>query len=207
MIFDSFPTGIVPKALLASALGYAALSYFGTGPILASRVVRADHMPACERSVRTLVAKAGEQALASVPPPRFDDAGELALRQAENMLNSPLMNQLRGMSGGLAAHLGLDMGGYAASAIEIAREKKRQAEEAYQRAMKEAREHTAGGLAAAGSVCGCIAEAAIEDTRTEWALYAGTFTLHTPALIVGFKDRMVGAASAGACLASEGGAS
>lgn len=207
MIFDAFPTSILPKAVLASALGYAGLSYFGTGPILASRIVRADHLAACEVNVKTLTAKAGERQIAAISRPSFDVGAETAMRQAQGMLNSPFMQQLRGMSGSAGGYFGVDLGGYASNALDAFEARKREAENAYQASVKAAREATESRLAASGTVCGCIADAAIAETRTEWAIYAGTLTIYTPVQITEFGSRMANPNAAATCLPGSGDAS
>ncbi len=48
-------------------------------------------------------------------------------------------------------------------------------------------------------MCGCVADAAIADTRTDWAIYSGTLTFITPASVKAFDQRMGQAFNAGAC--------
>jgi hypothetical protein len=116
------------------------------------------------------------------------------------------MRQLREMSGGLAMQFGLDIDGAAREALSRADQAKRAAEAAYQQSLTRIREQTATSLASAGSVCGCIADATIADTRTEWAIYSGTLSLFRPAAVVNFSEKMAQVQRIGVCAGGTGGA-
>lgn len=188
---------IAPKAVAAGALLWAGANYLLIGPEVATRVARADHIPACEADIKTLIAKAGETRLSEVPLPVFDPAREMAMEQLQAFQNNPMMNQLRAMSGQLGGAFNMD--GAANSAMRQYRQAKQAAKDAYQRTLEKVKQETATELGKAGDVCGCLADAAISDTRTEWAIFSGTLGLIKPAPLKAIDAKMADAHRAGAC--------
>lgn len=205
MPFGPFPTEILPKALVAALAAWGAANYFVVGPTLASRIVRADHLPACEANFRDMVAKAGEQRAKSLTLPSIDPMQEFATEQARRVLDSPAMQQLRIMSGGLAEQFGLDVGGAVREAQRQVEASKHAARGAYNDALEKIKAETASNLAGAGSVCGCIGDAAIADSRTEWAIFSGTLSLVQLAPLDRFDQKMAQIHGAGACQAAKAG--
>lgn len=194
---------IAPKAAVAAMLVWAGANYILIGPEVAMRVARADHVPACERDVSALIAKAGSERAQSLPLPLFDPSQEFALEQLDAFRNNPMMKQLRILGGGIDP-LGMD--GIANSAARQYHDAKQAAKEAYERGLARIKEETATELGKAGSVCGCLADAAISDTRMEWAIFSGTLGLIRPAPLKSFDARMADAHRAGSCAAVKGGA-
>ena len=187
---------IAPKALLASLTVWAGVNYVVIGPEVASRVARADFVPVCEGNFKAMVAAAGEERASQVRMPKLDAVQEHLLGQARDLYNSEWMDQLRIMSGG-RDWFGLDRG--AGIALEQIEETKRAAKAAYEAAQERIKQETATTLGKAGDVCGCVADAAIAETRTDWAIYSGTLTFITPASVKAFDQRMGQAFNAGAC--------
>lgn len=205
MLIGSF-SDLLPKSLAAAFVVWGAANYFVIGPNIASRIVRADHVPICEAGFKALAEKAGEERLKQLPLPDFDAGHDYALGQARRVLNSPAMQHLRQMSGGLAESFGLDIDGAARQALRRAEEAREAAKQAYELSLARIREETATKLASAGSVCGCIADAGIADTRTEWAVYSGTLSLFRPAPVANFSERMAQLQRAGECAGGKAGA-
>jgi hypothetical protein len=112
-------------------------------------------------------------------------------------MNSPVMQSLESMGGELGGMF--PMGEMADAAIEQHEQVKRAAKEAYHRSVERLKRETATNLASAGTVCGCVADAAIDATRTEWAIFTGTLTLFQPAPLHSFDQRMAEAYASGRC--------
>ena len=197
--------GILPKTLVIAALAYGSFAYFLSGPFVAERVVRADHLPACAAAVRTLAAQGGAARIGALPPPAAETTRERAAARLRALRNSPFMQGLKELGGDLSTMLGVD------DMMDLAMEPEgggvAAAKQAYQDALGQIRAETATRLAAAGDVCGCAADAAIAETRTEWAIFAGSFSLVRPAALDGFDARLLRLQQAGACAAPEGAAS
>lgn len=195
-------TDIAPKAAVAALLVWGGSNYLIIGPEIASRVARADHMPICEAGFRESIAKAGAERMSSLPVPVPDPSREMAVAQLNRLQNNPFMNQLRG--GGMGDLFGIgDMTGLAIRQYE---EGKDAAREAYERSIARIKEETTTSLAASGTICGCIADAAIADTRTEWAIFSSTLGLIRPAPLKSFDEKMGQIARTGACDAGKAGA-
>ena len=194
---------IAPKAAVAAALMWAGANYALIGPEVAMRVARADHVPVCERDVAALIAKAGSERAKSLPLPSFDPQRELAMEQLDAFRNNPMMNQLRAMGGGVDL-FGMDR--LASGAARQYHDAKQAAQDAYARGLARIKEETATELGKAGSVCGCLADAAIANTRMEWALFSGSLGLVRPAPLKNFEARMADAHRAGACASVKDGA-
>lgn len=194
---------IAPKSAVAAVIAWAGANYFIIGPEVASRVARADFVPLCEAGFRDLAAMAGEDRAKALPRPSIDPAQEYAAAQVRRLQDNPFMQQLRGMGGGLGDLFGIDAAAdHALNQMERGRQAARNA---YDAALSRIREETATSLAKAGEVCGCAADAAIADTRTEWAIYSGTLTLIAPAPVKAFDEKMAQASRAG-CEAAKAGA-
>lgn len=205
MPFGPLPIDIFPKALVAAGVVWGAANYFVVGPTLASRIVRADYLPACETNFREMTAKAGEARQKSLTLPSIDPAQEFAAEQAQRVLDSPAMEQLRILSGGLAESFGLDMAGAAREAMRQVEASKRAAQKSDDDALATIKAETASSLASAGSVCGCIGDAAIEEARTEWAIFSGTLSMVRLAPLDRFDEKMAEVHGSGVCTAGKAG--
>lgn len=195
-MIPSIFSDIAPKALLASLTVWAGANYVVIGPEVASRVARADFVPVCEGNFKTIIAAAGEERASQVRMPQLDPMQELALRKARELYNSETMDKLRIITGGKDV-LGIDEG--ARLALQQIEDAKRAAKAAYEATQARIKAETATTLGKAGDMCGCVADAAIADTRTDWAIYSGTLTFITPAAVKAFDQRMGQAFNAGAC--------
>ena len=190
---------VAPPVVLAGGIVWAGANYLLIAPKIAERVVAADHLDQCRADQESLIAQAGKDAVAGLELPSIDPAQELALRQVEGLMNSPLMGWARGASQGMDRMLGIDIDGTLAAAREQVEEARRAGQQAFDRAKKRLEEKTKAQLASAGDLCTCAAGEAIEQTRTDWALFTGSLTLYVPATVSGF-DREIGTVlKAGAC--------
>lgn len=197
-------TDSLPKPVLAAAALWAGLSYFITGPEAGTRIARADYLPVCEAGFSQLVADAGAERLRTLPVPALDPMQEHTLSQVQRLQNNPFMDQLRGMSGGMGDIFGI--GEAADAAMAQMNHARRAAQEAYDFARERIEQETANSIARAGDVCGCVVAAAIAQSRTEWALYAGTLTVIEPAPVKDFAQEMDRAFNSGRCDAARAGA-
>ena len=170
---------VLPRALLAAIGIWAAANYFVIGPELGSRVARADHVPACEANFRDMVRDAAREKHASIPLPTLDPMQEYAIRQA----------------------IGIDVQGGFDAARRTYAANKRAAEEAYRLAKEEVRAWGERQAAAAGDVCGCLAEMAVNQTRADWAMFSGSLTLIEPEPVVSLPRLMAQLQRDGACKA------
>lgn len=103
---------------------------------------------------------------------------------------------------GLGGLLGLDMAMDMAGAQVNA--KKHAAEQAYARAVDQIKAMAATEFGKAGSVCGCVGDAAIADTRTQWAVYSGTLGFLRPAPLRTFDEKMAQVQASGLCASAKG---
>ncbi len=90
------------------------------------------------------------------------------------------------------------------AALEQMDHAKRTARRAYDAARVRIKAETDAQVAGAGDVCACVADAAIAQTRTDWAIYAGTLTLYEPAPVANFSQTMAKVHGAGACAGKAG---
>lgn len=197
-VFDNL-SDIAPKAVVAAVTLWAGASYFVIAPEVAARVVRADHMAACEASYRTLALKAAEKKLTDIPPPVPDAGREATARQLRAVLNNPLMGQL-----GKLNIPGVSSIDEMRRVLADYEDSKKAAVAAYRASIEKLKADTATHLGQSGSVCGCIADEAVSETRTDWALFSGTFGLLRPASLRQFGQRMEKVASSGVCSGKAG---
>lgn len=197
-------TDSLPKPVLAAAAIWAGVSYFVTGPEAATRIARADYLPVCEAGFSKMVADAGVERLRTLPVPSLDPMQQLALSQVHRLQNNPFMDQLRGMSGGMGDIFGISEA--ADAAMAQMNHAQRTARETYDFARARIEQETADTIARADDVCSCVAAVAASETRTDWALYAGSFTLIEPAPVKNFTQKMDQAFGTGRCDAAKAGA-
>lgn len=189
---------IAPRAALAAAAAWGVMHYFVIGPETAERIVRADFVPVCEANFRDRTIKAAQQRIATLPKPALDPVNEAATDQLRSLRNAPWMGDLNrmGLGGLLGIDTAMDMAG---AQIEA---KRRVAEDAYRRVVDQIEAATATELGKAGSVCGCVADAAIADTRARWAVFSGTLGLIRPAPLRAFDEKMMQVQASGVCAAN-----
>jgi hypothetical protein len=164
-------------------------------------VARADYLPICEQNYQAMVAEAGEARARAVPQPQIDTQADMAAAQLGALRSSPLMQQLGMLSGG-GDILGLNQ------ATDIAmgqfQAQKQAARDAYEAAIGQINAQTATDIARSGTVCGCAADAAVDEARTEWAVFSGTLGLIRPAPVRDFDERMTLALETGKCTGNGG---
>jgi hypothetical protein len=188
---------VAPRALLAGAALWGGANYLFVGPGIGARIVNVDHLPVCERNHEAMILAAAKDRAADLPSPSGDPVKEMATDLLRQTMDSPLMKSMEVMSGELNGIFPIGK----LTDIAIAKEEQaaKAAKEAYDRSVERLKRETATSLANSGTVCGCVADAAIEATRTEWAIWTGTLTLVRPAPIQNFDQRMGEAHASGRC--------
>lgn len=188
---------VAPRALLAGAALWGGANYLFVGPVIGARIVNFDHVPVCERNHKAMALAAAKDRAADLPSPSGDPVKEMAARQLREMMNNPFMRGLESMGGELGGMF--PIGKMADIAIVQQEQAAKAAKEAYDRSVERLKRETATSLANSGTVCGCVADAAIDATRTEWAIWTGTLTLFKPAPLQDFDQRMAEAYASGRC--------
>jgi len=187
---------IAPKAVLAAALLWGGSHYLLIGPDVAARIARADYLPACEQNYQAMVARAADARTRAVLQPQTHIEQDMAAAQLDALRSSPFMQQL-GVFGGSGDILGL--GQMSDMAMSQLHAQKQMARDAYDATVAKIKAQTATDLAQSGTICGCVADAAIEESRTEWAIFSGTLGLIRPAPVRDFDDQMMQVFEAGSC--------
>lgn len=188
---------VAPRVLVASTVGWAAINYVIAGPGIGGRIAHFDHVPACERNHEAMALAAAKERTAELPSPSGDPVKDMAAKQLRKMMDNPLI-QVFGQMGGEFGGM-LDLGGMVDVAISQQEQAARAARDAYDRSLERLKRETASSIANVGTTCSCLAHAAVEATRTEWAIFTGTLTLVRPALLQDFDRRMTEAYASGRC--------
>lgn len=183
---------LMPQGLVVGIIAYGGLSYMITGPEIAERIARADHLPACQANALERIAVDGQSDVEAILSENSEQA--LKIQQARQYLN-----MLEGQQGQLMAVLkhynaAPDLEGQIRAA-------EKQLEGQIARAAAAAKRRSERAMAEAPGQCMCQARAAIEeDGRTAWALYAASFGIieQSPvrdfgALMATKRDRCKGA--------------
>jgi len=186
---------VVPAPAALAIIAWAGLSYFATGPEIAVRIARAEHLPVCEMSFRDRVAADAARDRDAVPPPMSDGAQVQALESLRRLQDSPMMRPLR--DSGLDSLMGL--GAQADILARQIEERRRQAEAARATAIARIEAAATTRMGRASDHCGCVADAAIAETRTEWALYAGSLGFIRQNPIRAFDGLMDRLSATGVC--------
>lgn len=203
MFFGPFKD-VLPPAVIAGLLVWGGGNYVAIAPTIGGRIVAADYLPACSANVQALAEQTRDQELASLSLPSIDYQADYALRQAEGLLNSPLMDWARGASQGVGDLLGLDMHGSIAAARHQYEAGQRAAGAAYQSAQERILNATTARIRSADDLCACIGQTAIEETRTDWSIFTGTLMFYKPAVIDAFEVKIGAVARSGVCEGNEG---
>ncbi|WP_454277191.1 hypothetical protein [Roseovarius sp. MBR-154] len=160
---------IAPAGALFAAIAWGGLSYFATGPEIAGRIARIDYVPACERMLETSIASSFEGKLAQV-----SQSSEIERQGAAAGA------YMGGMTQQYPEHMQfLDMitGGGFSGSVQAMNGVAREAREARSRAEAAIKRQRKAALESAPDQCSCQVAAATNDSRNDWALFAGSFGL------------------------------
>lgn len=182
-MFD-IPFDILPKAAVPAVMATSLFAYFVAGPEIGSRIARADYLPACQGEVAAMIAAGAGERSSTLDAPAADDGKADAADQLRALLASPVYETMRQnpITRPVVEALKAKLRGF-----EGARDAARKAKEA---ARRQVDAWTATNLARTGSVCGCMADRAIAEARTDWAIFAGTLGLVRTARIGEFGETM-----------------
>lgn len=187
----SLPTEVLPKALATGLVAYGVISFFLTGPEVAARVAEFDHGPACKAHYGELVQKAAEAEKQSLPQPSSET--DMGIDYLGGLMNNEMVQAL-GQFGGF--------GGAMNNAMAQARAKQKALREEYERRVAEIDAATRRKLANSHGFCGCVADAAIDNSRQDWAIYAGSFGTLTPSKVENFGTAMTNPDNLAKCASS-----
>lgn len=174
MLFPSI-TEILPKTGAAGIALWAAVSYLGTGPEVGARIAHFDHAPTCKAHHVQLVQAAAQAEMQALTPPSAET--DMALNYAESIFGNELFTEF-GKIGG--------WGGAWNDTMRQYRERQRQVQEEYVKAKAAIEANTRRKLANSDGFCGCVADAAIDESRNDLAMYAGSVGLISSSKIENF---------------------
>lgn len=188
------PFDILPRAAVPAVMGTALFAYCFAGPEIGSRVAGADFLPTCQQDVAAFVAISAREQRAELEAAPADDGPAQAATALKVLLASPAYEMMRRnlITQPMVEVLEAKMHAYERG--------KATAKAAAEAARRQVDERTATRLARTGSVCGCMADRAIAETRTDWALFAGTLGLVRSTRITEFGETMRRSDPDGACL-------
>lgn len=181
MLFNQI-SEIAPAGAVIAAVAWGALSYGVTGPELATRIADADYMQGCEANLVTSIAASFEQELqAAVRPSASEQQGAAA---------SPYIDQMYQQYGDQMAVLDAITGGAYSAGLEVTRSAARDAKELREQAAAALLTRRESAVATAPDQCSCQVVATLNDTRTDWAIFAGTFGIIEQEGVASFPSMM-----------------
>lgn len=181
-------TDLLPKTLALGATAWGAACYFFVGPEVGARIAHFDHYPTCRAHYGELIKRAADKERQSLSPPSTED--DISIAYTRKLMENPLM---RGLG---------DLGGWGSTmdqSLSMLEAKQRAAREEFDRAAAEIEASTRRKLANSDGFCGCVADAAIDNARNEWALYAATLGFISSSKVENFGAAMTQDANVSAC--------
>jgi len=160
---------IAPVSAVLAVAVWGGISYFVTGPEAATRIAHADYIESCEANlVSAINATSREQ--------------EQAFNQSTNLENeaaraSSYWNGMQSQYGEHTQLLDMLSGGGFSQTINVQNEAARQARQARANAQAAIRARARRAAESAPDQCSCQIQAALGDSRSEWAMYVATLTL------------------------------
>ena len=162
-------TELAPIGVVLAAIFWAALSFFVLGPEAAERISRAHYVEQCEATIVTAIQDRTRQAERQATQPTIVE-GQTAAANSQ-------WNRMQGQYPEHTQFLNIITGGGFSQVIDMQNEQARRVREAREAALSAIRANAARAAESAPDQCGCQVQAALGETRTPWALYAGTFGL------------------------------
>jgi len=158
---------IAPAGALVAAGVWGGLSYTITGPELASRVAKADYVANCEANLAKTIAASFDQ--------QIEATGGPSSVERNSAMVAPMMDQMYGQFGDQMAFLDMLSGGAYAQMQRSANDAARHAREAREKVAAAIKARRDDAVASAPDQCSCQVVAALNETRSDWAFFAGTF--------------------------------
>ena len=168
MLFNQL-VEIAPAGAVVAAVAWGGLSYTITGPELAYRTANADYIEDCKENLATNIAATFDKHIAAASSPTKTEQQSAAA--------APMINQMFGQYGDQMAFLDMLTGGAYSQTMQITQDAARQAREAREQAAAAIKRQRDTAIATAPDQCSCQIAAALNETRSDWAIYAGTFGL------------------------------
>jgi len=158
---------IAPAGALIAAATWGSLSYFVTGPEVATRMAIADHVPVCEATLGKSFTSSSQMAI--------EGTQQLTELERQAQAAQGYVNSMRGQYGDLWDAYDALSGGALSRALREAENAARAARQARDRARQAIEAKRDAAVASAPDQCSCQVTAALNDSRNDWALYVGTF--------------------------------
>lgn len=175
-------TEVAPAGALVAAVAWGAISFAITGPELASRVANADYIEGCEQSLGSTFAETFNAPIAETQQvTQLEHQAQETRRQVAT---------LRSQYGAQWEVFDRLTGGALSQAVRQAEEAERRALEARTRAQQALEQRRDAAIESAPDQCACQITAALNDSRTDWAFYAGTFGIVEQEGVSGFPALM-----------------
>ena len=157
---------VAPAGAVIGAMLWGGLSYQVNGPQLANRVANADYIQDCKENLATNIAATFDKHIAAANSPTKTEQQSAAA--------APMINQMFGQYGDQMAFLDMLTGGAYSQTMQITQDAARQAREAREQAAAAIKRQRDTAIATAPDQCSCQVAAALNETRTDWAILAGT---------------------------------
>lgn len=157
---------IAPAGAVIAAVAWGTLSYVVTGPELAARISNADYVQDCKANLATSIAESFEQELQT--------AGRPSAAEQQSAAVAPYIDQMYQQYGDQMAVLDAITGGAYSAGLEVTRNAARDAQQIRDQAAAALLAQRERAVATAPDQCSCQVVAALTETRTDWAIFAGT---------------------------------
>tara|TARA_R110002072_G_scaffold148598_1_gene296095 strand:+ start:6153 stop:6734 length:582 start_codon:yes stop_codon:yes gene_type:complete len=158
---------IAPAGAISAIALWAGLSYFVTGPEVATRIANADYVEACEVGL--------EDGLTASSQAQIDATREVSELERQAQAAQNHVNGLRRQYGGHFDAFDRLSGGALSRTIRDAQRAAEAAARARDRARQALEARRDAAIASAPDQCTCQVTAALNDSRNDWAFYAGSF--------------------------------
>lgn len=162
-------TEIAPAGALAAAAVWGGLSYFVTGPEIATRKAQADYIAACEETISTAITSHTQGAI--------DQTQQLSELERQAQMTRNYVNSMRRQYGELWEMYDRLSGGALSEAVRQAEAAERAAKNARKRAGAALQSRRDLAISSAPDQCSCQIKAALNESRSDWAIFVGTFTI------------------------------
>jgi len=173
---------IAPAGALIAAAAWGGISYFASGPELAQRVAKVEYLPACEQQVADATTRSTQGAINQT---QRVSGVERQAQQARQYVNS-----MRNQYGQLWDAYDQLSGGALSQAVRQAEALERQAQQARAQARQILEALRDATLDTTSDQCSCQVAAALNESRNDWAMFAGSFGLIEQDGVTGFASLM-----------------
>lgn len=160
---------VAPAGALMAAVAWGALSYAVTGPELANRISAADYVEGCQASLGSTFSDNFNAPIAET-----QQITQLEMQAQETRRT---VNALRSQYGAQWEVFDRLSGGALSRAMQQADTAERAARDARDRARQVLEQRREAAIDSAPDQCSCQVTAALNESRADWAWFAGTLGL------------------------------